>query len=102
MPAHALTPGVSLNRGEAEQLASLLRVVSDPTRLQLLSMIIASPDGEACVTDLHVPLGLTQPTVSHHLRLLVEAGLLSRERRGKQVWFSIVRDRLAAISDILR
>lgn len=91
-----------MSRGDAERLAGLLRVVSDPTRLQLLSMIVSAPAGEACVSDLTKPLGLRQPTVSHHLRLMAEAGLLQRERRGKQVWFSIVPQRLSAIADILR
>lgn len=100
--ARALTPGAALTRDDAERLAGLLRVVSDPTRLQLLSMLLAAPDAEANVTDLTEPLDLTQPTVSHHLRLMVEAGVLRRERRGKQVWFSIVPERLAAIADILR
>lgn len=101
-PARALTTGDALARADAERLAGLLRVVSDPTRLQLLSMILSAPAAEACVTDLTSPLELTQPTVSHHLRVMVDAGLLQRERRGKQVWFSIVPERLAAIGDILR
>lgn len=100
--ARSLTRETSLTRDDAERLAGLLRVVSDPTRLQLLSMLLAAPDAEANVTDLTEPLDLTQPTVSHHLRLMVEAGVLRRERRGKQVWFSIVPERLAAIADILR
>ncbi|MQA02268.1 MAG: metalloregulator ArsR/SmtB family transcription factor [Streptosporangiales bacterium] len=91
-----------LDRDDAERLARLLKVVSDPTRLQLLSMISDSPTGEACVLDLTEPLGLRQPTVSHHLKMLVEAGILQREKRGSWVWYSIVPDRLTAVADILR
>ncbi|MQA81771.1 MAG: metalloregulator ArsR/SmtB family transcription factor [Streptosporangiales bacterium] len=91
-----------LDRDDAERLARLLKVVSDPTRLQLLSMISDSPSGEACVCDLTEPLGLRQPTVSHHLRMMVDAGILQREKRGIWAWYSIAPDRLAAIADILR
>ena len=92
----------SLAREDAERLARLLQVVSDPTRLQLLSMIRASPGGEANVGDLTAPLGLTQPTVSYHLKVLAEAGLLHREKRGLWVWYSLVPDGLAALADVLR
>lgn len=91
-----------LARDDAKRLARMLKVVSDPTRLQLLSMIHGSPTGEACVCDLTEPLGLRQPTVSHHLKVLVDAGILQRDKRGSWVWFSIVPERLAAVADILR
>lgn len=92
----------SLSRDDAERIARLLRSVSDPTRLQLLSMIRASPSGEACVIDLTAPLGLTQPTVSHHLKILVDVGLLRREKRGLWAWYSLVPERLEAIASVLR
>ncbi|MGN9842233.1 ArsR/SmtB family transcription factor [Nonomuraea sp. H19] len=97
------TPVVAqpLTRSQAEHLAGALKAVADPTRLQLLSMISGSEAGEACVCDLTAPLGLTQPTVSHHLKILVDAGLLTRERRGKWSWYAIVPDRLDALRGLL-
>lgn len=92
----------SLSRDEAERLAALLHVVSDPTRLQLLSLVKASPSGEACVGDLTAPLGLTQPTVSYHLKVLVEAGLLTREKRGLWVWYSLVPEGLQTLAAVIR
>jgi ArsR family transcriptional regulator len=74
----------------AERLAAALRVLADPARLRLLSLIGAHPDGEACVCDLTVPLGLSQPTVSHHLKVLTEAGLVGREQRGKWVFYWVI------------
>ena len=99
------TPAVStqpLSRPDATRLADLLKVVSDPTRLQLLSLIAGSAEGEACVADLVEPLGLRQPTISHHLKRMVEAGLLVKTRRGSYSWYSIVPERLGAIADIIR
>ncbi|MEU8363823.1 metalloregulator ArsR/SmtB family transcription factor [Nonomuraea sp. NPDC048882] len=90
-----------LSRPQAEQLANALKAVADPTRLQLLSMISASESGEACVCDLTAPLGLTQPTVSHHLKILVDAGLLTREKRGKWAWYTIVAQRLQALGGLI-
>lgn len=93
--------GTPLSRSEAERLAEALRAVADPTRLQLLSMINASPAAEACVVDLTAPLGLTQPTVSHHLKILVDAGLLKRERRGKWSWYAIVPEAMKSLRGLL-
>jgi ArsR family transcriptional regulator len=76
-----------LDEGEAERLAGALRVLADPARLRLLSLIGANHNGEACVCDLTTPLGLSQPTVSHHLKVLTEAGLLGREQRGRWVFY---------------
>ncbi|GAA2379045.1 metalloregulator ArsR/SmtB family transcription factor [Nonomuraea africana] len=98
---HTIAISEPLSRSEAESLAGALKAVADPTRLQLLSMISGSAAGEACVCDLTAPLGLTQPTVSHHLTILVEAGLLSRERRGKWAWYAIVPERLDALRSLL-
>jgi ArsR family transcriptional regulator, arsenate/arsenite/antimonite-responsive transcriptional repressor len=86
---------------EAEQLAAALKVIADPARLRLLSLIQAQPDGEACVCNLQEPLGLSQPTVSHHLKVLVDGGLLEREQRGRWAYFRVVPDQLRALRDIL-
>lgn len=91
-----------LSRPAAETLAKTLRLVADPTRLQLLSMINGSPGQEVTVGELTQHLGLRQPTISHHLRLMFEDGLLEREQRGRHVWYSIAADRRDAIADLLR
>ena len=90
-----------LDRETAERLAKLLKAVADPARLQLLALIKSSPDQSACVCDLTAPLGLSQPTVSHHLKVLKDAGLVERERRGTWAWFTICNDRLAELSVLL-
>jgi ArsR family transcriptional regulator, arsenate/arsenite/antimonite-responsive transcriptional repressor len=74
---------------EAERLAGALRVVADPARLRILGMIAARPGQEACGCELTHPLGLSQPTVSHHLKVLHEAGLLERERRGRWAYYRL-------------
>lgn len=91
-----------LERDEAERLSRLLKAVADPTRLQLISLIKAAPAGEACVCDLTQPLGLRQPTVSHHLRVLVEAGLLTRERRATWMWYALAPGALGSLAELLR
>ncbi len=91
-----------MSREDAERSAALLKAVADPVRLRLLSAIRATEDGEACVCDLTDLVGLAQPTVSHHLRVLVDAGLLERERRGTWAWFRVVPTRLDEVRDILR
>jgi ArsR family transcriptional regulator len=90
-----------LARGDAEELAAAFRAVADPARLRLLSLIAAQPDAEACVCHLVKPLGLSQPTVSHHLKVLHDAGLLARERRGSWIYYRIVPEQLAALRDAL-
>ena len=90
-----------LTEPDAVQLAGALKVLADPARLRLLSMIATAPTGEACACDLVEPVGRSQPTVSHHLSLLVDAGLLSREKRGKWAWYHVVPERLAMIRDAL-
>ena len=91
----------ALDAKEAERLASALKVIADPARLRLLSLIQAQPDHEACVCNLTEPLGLTQPTVSHHLRVLREAGLVVREQRGSWAYFRVVDEQLAQLRDLL-
>ncbi len=90
-----------MSRDEAEQSAALLKAVADPVRLRLLSAIRATDDGEACVCDLTELVGLAQPTVSHHLKVLTEAGLLEREKRGTWAWFRLVPARLDDVRGIL-
>ena len=92
----------AMDRAEAESTATLLKAVADPVRLQLLSLIRAAEGHEACVCDLTPAVGLSQPTVSHHLKVLTEAGLLTRERRGTWAWFRIVPGRLEDIAAIFR
>jgi ArsR family transcriptional regulator, arsenate/arsenite/antimonite-responsive transcriptional repressor len=89
-----------LERGPAEDLAGLLKAVADPVRLQLLSIIRAAEGQEACVCDLTPAVGLSQPTVSHHLKVLTDAGLLRRERRASWAWYSLVPARLADVASI--
>lgn len=93
--------GTPLSTSEAEQLAALLKAIAEPTRLRLLSLVAAHEGGEACVCDLTDPVGLSQPTVSHHLKVLVESGLLIREKRGVWAYYRLVPGRLAQISQAL-
>jgi ArsR family transcriptional regulator len=86
---------------DAEVLAEVLRALADPARLRLVSLLAAAPGGERCGCDLTGPLGLSQPTVSHHLKVLHEAGLLSRERRGRWVYYALRHDGLSSIRSIL-
>ena len=87
-----------LGAAEAEEVAAALRVVAEPARLRLLSLISNTEGEEACVCNLTAPLGLSQPTVSHHLKVLSEAGLLEREQRGRWAYYRVVPERL----DVLR
>lgn len=86
-----------LSEPDAETLAAALQALADPARLRLLSLIANCPDAEACGCDLTGPVGLSQPTVSHHLNVLHEAGLLDRERRGKWVFFKVRSEPLEAL-----
>lgn len=82
-------------------LARSFKALGDPTRLRVLSLVAAQEDGEASVTDLTAPLGLGQPTVSHHLKILVEAGLLTRDKRGVWSYYSIVPGALGTLGSNL-
>lgn len=95
-----VTAGV-LDEDQAAELAAVLKVLADPARLRLLSMVAAAEGGEACACDLVEPVGRSQPTVSHHLSVLVEAGLLTRQKRGRWAWYRVVPERLAAVRDAL-
>jgi ArsR family transcriptional regulator len=90
-----------LTQAEADQLAAALKVIADPARLRLLSLIQAQPEGEACVCHLTTPLGLSQPTVSHHLKVLLQAGLVDREQRGSWAFFRVKPDALSALRAVL-
>ena len=90
-----------LTGADAVELASRLKALADPARLQLLSILLASEDGEACTCDLTEPLGLTQPTVTHHLRRLLDAGLVSAERRGVWTFYRVVPEALTALAAVL-
>jgi len=96
-PADACCPSVldaPLDQADATELAHAFAALGDPARLRLLSLIAAADGAEACVCDLVVPVGKSQPTVSHHLKVLADAGLISGEKRGRWVWYSIVPGRL--------
>jgi ArsR family transcriptional regulator len=90
-----------LANDEAVELAVGFNALGDPVRLRLLSMLAAAPDGEICVCEFIEPIGKSQGTVSHHLKILSEAGLVHGDRRGKWVWYSLDRDRLASLRSAL-
>jgi ArsR family transcriptional regulator len=90
-----------LTAGEATDLARTLKAIADPARLRLLSLVAAHENGEACVCDLTEPLGLSQPTVSHHLKVLVDAGLLTRDKRGVWAYFALVPGALDSLAAVL-
>jgi ArsR family transcriptional regulator len=90
-----------LGRDDAEALAAAFKAIADPARLRLLSFIARQPEAEACVCYLVEPLGLAQPTVSHHLKVLADAGLVTRERRGTWMFYRLVPERVAALRDAL-
>lgn len=84
-----------LSAAEATRLAAVFAALSDPTRLRLLSLVAAN--GEVCSCDLEEPLGRSQPTVSHHTKVLAEAGLLQGEKRGRWTWWRVVPEQMASI-----
>ncbi len=86
---------------QAADLAQLLKALADPTRLRLVSMVAAHEDGEACVCELAEPLGLTQPTISHHLKVLIDAGILTRDKRGVWAYYALVPGALDALAAVL-
>ena len=90
-----------LSEDDADELAGLLKALADPVRLRLLSIVAAAPDGEACACDLAEPVGRSQPTVSHHLSQLVQAGVLTREQRGRWAWFRLRPERVEALRTAL-
>jgi ArsR family transcriptional regulator len=91
----------AIEPAQADQLAAALKVLADPARLRLLSLITAQPGAEACVCHLVEPIGLSQPTVSHHLKVLLQAGLVAREQRGSWAYFRVREEPLAALRALL-
>jgi ArsR family transcriptional regulator, arsenate/arsenite/antimonite-responsive transcriptional repressor len=86
-----------LTPDEAANLAAIFRVLGEPARLQMLSLIATQPNQEVCACELATPLGLAQPTVSHHLKVMHQAGLLARERRGTWIYYRILPEKLAML-----
>lgn len=91
-----------INSEEASGLAAGFKLLSDPVRLRVLSLIANADGGEMCACDLPAAIGRSQPTISHHLSLLTAAGFLTREQRGKWAWFRVDNRRVAALRDALR
>ena len=90
-----------LSAEAAERIAPLVKAIADPVRLRLLSLVASHADGEACVCDLNDAFDLSQPTISHHLKVLHEAGLLDRSKRGTWVYYRIKADVLAGVAGLL-
>ena len=90
-----------LSQAQAEQVAPQLKALADPVRLRLMSLVASHPGGEACVCDLNDAFNLTQPTISHHLKVLHEAGLLDREKRGVWVYYRARASALASLGALI-
>ena len=97
----APVPGLEpMARGKASSIAALLKAVADPTRLQILALINQGENGQACTCDLTGPLGLSQPTISHHMKKLTEVGILTAERKGTWVHYKIDREAWSQIASL--
>ena len=90
-----------LSAAQAERIVPLVKALADPVRLRLLSLVASHADGEACVCDLNDAFDLSQPTISHHLKLLHDAGLLDRDKRGVWVYYRVDREALGALTTLL-
>lgn len=90
-----------LTAEQAEQVAPLLKALADPVRLRLLSLVASHQDGEACVCDLNDAFDLSQPTISHHLKVLHEVGLLDRDKRGTWVYYSVRAEALNSLGALI-
>jgi ArsR family transcriptional regulator, arsenate/arsenite/antimonite-responsive transcriptional repressor len=90
-----------ISREHAEQVSPLLKALADPVRLRLLSLVASHADGEACVCDLHEAFDLSQPTISHHLKVLHETGLLERTKRGVWVYYRVRADVLTGLAALI-
>ena len=86
-----------LGEAEAAELARGFAALADPARLRLLGMLASAPEGEVCNCELVEPLGRSQPTVSHHLKVLADAGLITGEKRGRYSWYRVVPERVEAL-----
>jgi ArsR family transcriptional regulator len=91
----------SLSMAAAVEMAAKFKALSDPVRLQLLSSVASHAGGEACVCDIAAGVEVSQPTVSHHLKVLRDAGLLTSQRRASWVYYAVVPEALEALSDLL-
>jgi ArsR family transcriptional regulator len=96
-PTGLATP---LDRESATDLARLMKAVADPARLQIVSLLRAAPDCASCVCDITDATGLSQPTVSHHLKVLFDAGIVDREKRGYWTWYSLLPTRLSELGAV--
>lgn len=92
--------GTTLSAGEAEQLERLLKVVADRNRLRILNILVRAEGGAVCVCEFQPALGISQPTVSHHLKQLVRAGLVEREKRGTFAFYRLVSDALVRVREL--
>ena len=90
-----------LSQAQAGQVAPLLKALADPVRLRLMSLVASHPGGEACVCDLNEAFDLSQPTISHHLKVLYDAGLLAREKRGVWVYYRARTEALASLGALI-
>jgi len=90
-----------LSQAQAEQVAPLLKALADPVRLRLMSLIASRPGGEACVCDLTDAFDLSQPTISHHLKVLHDAGLLARDKRSVWVWYRARTEALTSLGALI-
>ena len=90
-----------LSQPQADQVAPLLKALADPVRLRLMSLVASHTDGEACVCDLNDAFDLSQPTISHHLKVLHEAGLLDREKRGVWVYYRARTEALSSLAAMI-
>ena len=90
-----------LSQAQAEQVVPLLKALADPARLRLMSLVASHPGGEACVCDLNQAFDLSQPTISHHLKILHEAGLVAREKRGVWVYYRARTEALASLGTLI-
>ncbi len=91
----------ALTAKQAESMAHAFAALADPIRLRLLSLIATSVDGEVCACDLVAPVGKSQPTVSHHLKVLREAGLVEADKRGIWMWYRAIPERIAEVRQVL-
>ncbi|MFN2607103.1 MAG: ArsR/SmtB family transcription factor [Acidimicrobiales bacterium] len=104
LPGSGCCPAVlsaPLSEERAGGLARDFAALADPVRLRLLSLLTSAPAGEACVCELVEPLARSQPTISHHLKVLVDAGLIVGEKRGRWVWYRPVAERLSELGGLL-
>lgn len=90
-----------LDQENADRLSRALKAIADPARLRLISMVAAHANGEACACELTEPLGLSQPTVSHHLKVLVEAGILHREKRATWAYYTLIPGALNSLANLI-